>query len=178
MNDNLRQLEEELRRISPKPLSAELRSRIAGELQRSNGNLIFWPKSGWGWVRSAAGAAAALLIAAIGVTQVWRPAGDPGQPPLLASGEQTNVTSGAVAALDVTPRHIAVKRSRRVPIAMESVLVAEDRSLPVFVSNNVPLQPVRRHYVDHTRWHDREKGVSYTVTVPRQEIVLVGMETN
>jgi len=176
MSEEMRSLEEELRRMKPRPLSPQARIRIAEKLQSQSHTYLFFPHTAWGWGTVAIGAAAALLIVTFAAWNAWQPDEESPAAPVLAEAERPAPPVELVE--ERVPRKITVAGIVRDPVSIESVLVSEHHGTPVLTSNNVPLQPVRRYYIDRARWYDPQDGTRYSVEVPRQDVVLVGLDVN
>ena len=118
--------------------------------------------------RLTIGASITLAVLGLAAWRLWVPGGTEATEPVLA-------TAGDAAQ---PGRSIVVERVIHGPVAFETVLVGEQDEGAVMTADRTPARRMRYRYVDHMQWRHPERDVNYTVSVPRDEIVLVSMETN
>lgn len=146
MDNELENLEAELKRLRPAPSSARLTARVGRELAaapaRRLAASIHWL---WAAMLPAAAAAVAMFV------QFVPPAG-------------RAVAVPALAAVDDAPLK---------PVAAENVLVAARDEGLVTLDDGTPARRERRHYVDTIVWKNPRTHASLTWTVPREEVRIV-----
>jgi len=156
MSDDLEQFEDALRSLVPRPLSEPARDAIQKRLGRAS-----W----WRTIRRMAViAAAACLLAVIGAT-LWSKYGAPPK-------EEPDKTPGTVSSTRDRPAPQSVPTKYR-----ETVYEQVWDEGTVFLDPTMPCRKVRRSSLERVSWRDPERGVNMEVVVPREEIVLIGMET-
>lgn len=152
MDDELQQLEAELKQLRPVAPAARLMARVARELtvvarQQPEGARVHWLR----WVLVPAIAAAAAL--AVMLVPVERPAGG------TERGGGAVGADGGLGGLK--------------PVAAENVLVgARDEGL-VTLADGTPARRARLQYVDTITWKNPRTNASLTWTVPREEVRVV-----
>lgn len=168
MTDPLENLEKELKGLNPQPVSAELRRRIAEELEHPGRKVLLSPLAlPWNWLAVAA-AAVVLVMVGLASRRLWPQQDEIVAEPVLAD-----------AAVAEKPRRtVVVERVIHGPVAVETLLVSQHDEGPVIMADRTPARRMRYRYVDQMRWQHPERGVNYSVSAPRDEIVLVSMETN
>lgn len=147
MDDELQQLEAELKGLRPAPLPAALVARVEAELAMQPAFALARPRGGnvaWFWpFLTAAAAALAMTFAP--------------QPPVSAEGKSSLATT-----------EITLK-----PIAAENVLVsAQDEGL-VTLPDGTPARRARLQYVDTITFKNPRTNASLVWTVPREEVRIV-----
>ncbi len=146
MDDELNQLEAELRRMRPAAVPDELMLRIGRELARPAAPrppaVVHWI---WG-VTVPAAAALAVWLAPAGL----RAPQDGG------TGMRAAATTVAEAALK--------------PVKVENVLVAAQDEGFVTLDDGTPARRARLKFVDSVTWKDPRSNASLTWTVPREEV--------
>lgn len=150
MNDDVQQLEDELRRRSPLSLSPELVAKIGQELGPMRRKHSIW-SAGWWTVALPMTAAALLAIAWIGGRRWATPR------------RQT-----PSARQETTPLTDVLK-----PIAVENVLYAAKNEGMVFLNDGSLARRQRLQFVDTITWKNPTTNVAVTWTVPREEIRVV-----
>lgn len=153
MDDELRQLESELKQLRPVAPSPDLQRRLARELapavparKRSNPS--------WLWVLAPAAAAA--------VTFLLLRAPRPDQEPRAASSAPGAAVGAAAEAAGLLK-----------PVAVENTLYsAEDEGL-VTLEDGTPARRERLNYVDTITWRNPRTNASLTWRVPREEVRVV-----
>ncbi len=163
MDENLQELENELKRLSPPPLSAELLSRLEHELgpvpkarrYTSATSLRSWKWTGW----SLAGATAvAGVFLALGILR---------QP----SASPAKATPG-VAPVAVNPAP-APAANRYEPVRASSVLYGMKDDGAATLPDKTEGRQVRYRYVDTYTWKNPKTNASMRWSVPRDEVRLV-----
>jgi anti-sigma-K factor RskA len=159
MDDELKQLENELRRLTPAAPSPELLARIdrdlavsaleagpAADALRKRAGFGPW----WWWIAGALPAAAAVAF-------------------LLARRPTvSDVSAGTTEAPGATAEQTALK-----PVAAENLLVAAQDEGLVTLDDGTPARRARLHYLDTITWKNPRTNASLTWTVPREEVRVV-----
>lgn len=161
MDEELQQLEAELKQLRPAPPSRELRARINRELSAAEAtkvaaqpanNVVRRSSRAW-WI-----AASALPIAAA-IALVFT---------LNSRRGETVPVAAPVAAGTVEAENAVFK-----PVAAENVLYsARDEGL-VTLDDGTPARRERLRYVDTITWKDPRSNASVRWTVPREEVRVV-----
>lgn len=158
MDDELEQLEAELKRLSPARPSRVLEDRIARELAPAPVASTSAPATAkaprrrlatvhWWWSAALPAAAAIALI-------------------VLAPGRRAAVEHDAAAA--PTPMVAALK-----PVTAENVLYAVRDEGLVTLEDGTQARRERLNYVDTITWRNPRTNASLTWTVPREEVRVV-----
>lgn len=147
MDDELQQLEAELKGLRPAPLPAALVARVEAELAGQPAPVPARPRGGnvaWFWpFLTAAAAVLAMTFAP--------------QPPVPAEGKDSIAHGGAMLK----------------PIAAENLLVsAQDEGL-VTLPDGTPARRARLQYVDTITFKNPRTNASLTWSVPREEVRIV-----
>lgn len=151
MDDELDQLEAELKRLRPMAPSDELIARLGRELDRAPANRRAG-RTWWLW----AGALPIAAALAILITVVTRP--DAGR------------------AFPVPPSASAVDGSADAPfqpVAADNLLYAARDDGLVTLSDGTPARRERLDYVDTITWKDPRTNASVRWSVPREEVRVV-----
>ncbi len=144
MDDELKDLEAELRRLRPAPVTDRLWARLEGELATAAPPPAAPADWRWLWSFALPAAAAAALM-------VWQPGR-----PAPARGTGAVLAGGALR-----------------PVAAENLLVrARDEGL-VTLDDGTPARRERWTFVDTITWSDPRTNASLTWTVPREEVRVV-----
>lgn len=145
MDDELQQLEAELKRLEPKAPSAGLRRRVANDLApRGAANRRLGLS--WAWAGGLAAAAGLALL----LTQ--RPEIEPPRP------RAPTVAAGAAMMK---------------PVAAENILVAAQDEGFVTLEDGTTARRARLKYVDTITWKNPQTNASLTWTVPREEVRVI-----
>jgi len=175
MDESLQELENELKRLTPRRPSPALRERIERELQRVEpaqfpraSKVSVFPSWKWrGW--SLAAAAAAVVVA--GVVFVGRP-GQGNVPDEIARQNPSTpaqpVAPPEVADLAQTPAPNVYR-----PVRATNVLYDLQDDGTVYLSDNTPARRVRYRYVDTYTWKNPATNASLKWTVPRDEVRVI-----
>lgn len=172
MDESLQDLENELKRLSPRRPSSALLGALERELgpapataqarppYRAATTWRSWKWAGW----SLAGAMAALLAVAA-VYFVRRPAAEPvvGEP-----AELVQVQPAAPA-----PVADAASRNRYQPVRATSVLYDMEEGGSTTLPDQSEGRQVRYRYVDTYTWRNPATNASLRWSVPREEVRLV-----
>ncbi|HEY1110179.1 MAG TPA: hypothetical protein VGE76_16120 [Opitutaceae bacterium] len=147
MDDELQQLEAELKSLRPAPLPATLVARVEVDLAEPPVTMPARPRGGnvaWFWpFLTAAAAALAMTFAP--------------RPPVTAEGKASIADGGATLK----------------PIAAENLLVsAQDEGL-VTLPDGTPARRARLQYVDTITFKNPRTNASLTWSVPREEVRIV-----
>jgi len=150
MDDELQNLEAELKRLRPRAPSAELQARIAGELAPRR-------RANWAWAALPLAAAFAVLLAVKFRSATEQPKSEP-------AGE----TPVSPPQLAQTPTPDLYK-----PIAAENVLYdSRDEGL-ITLANGSQARRVRNSYVDTITWRNPQTNASVRWSAPRSEVRVV-----
>lgn len=193
MNHSDEQLEKELRDLRPQTPSPELTRRIGNSLAAGprEERVTAFPgteasadatPSPWRrrWV---APLALAATLAVVGALYLFGPRTEPptGQGPGLA------VTPTAPAATEAAPDNPVQTRAERLrelrpgpdyePVKAENTLAAAEDEGVVMVGDNRAARQVRYHFVDTVVWENPMDGSTIEVSVPREEVVLIPLDT-
>jgi hypothetical protein len=153
MDEELKQLEAELKRLRPVAPSAELHARIGAELRDdSHGRAAKPSRVHWLWVAALPAAAAVGFL-------LNRPAVQPGS-------DLPTVAHSKPAADDLA-------REPLKPVAMENVLYSATDEGLVTLEDGTTARRERLRYVDTITWRNPRTKASLQWTVPREEVRVV-----
>jgi hypothetical protein len=163
MDDELHQLEAELKRLRPAATSATLRVRLESELapasvarvQRNGEHGV--TRRWWLWA-GALPAAAALVVAVVIVTRRGTAVLPAAAPPVVASSQSEPP---------------AIPREIFKPVAAENVLYAVNDDGLVTLDDGTAARRERLSYVDTITWKNPRTNASVRWTVPREEVRIV-----
>jgi hypothetical protein len=154
MDDELQQLEAELKRLRPAAPAPKLVARIEGELARQPAHRPL-AEVRWIWLAALPAAAAAMAIV-FAQFSTQRAGGRIAKPSPIA---QTEVVPAGEPSLK--------------PVTAENVLVsAADEGL-VTLEDGTPARRERLQYVDTVTWKNPRTNASLTWRVPREEVRVV-----
>jgi hypothetical protein len=140
MDNELQELEAELRRLRPRHPSPELMDRLAGKIETGKVHRLWWT-----WVALPVAAALTFLFIQA----------EPAATPTLPGPR---------------PVPVAVKPAPVFkPVAAENVLLAARDEGFVSLSDGRPARRVRQSYVDTIVWKDPRGRASLKWSVPREE---------
>lgn len=159
-------LEQELRRLRPARVSETLRTRIAAGIQDSV--RVIEPASAGdrSWVTrwvAAAAALAAVFLAAVSVH--------------ISNGPGENGKSGPSVAAPVAAAVEKTPSDEFKPVVVRSEIVGQHDDGPVVVKDFGPARRVRYSIVDDVRWRNDRRNLTLSASVPREEVVLVALDT-
>lgn len=144
MDEELQQLEAELKQLRPRTVSPGLRQRLARELE---------PRIRLRWVWTALPIAAALALLLT-----------------LNRSDHEVPTAAAPAVAQATTRPTPeVYR----PVSVENVLYASEDEGIVTLENGARVHRVREAYVDTVTWRNPQTNASLRWSVPREEVRVV-----
>ncbi|MBA4387052.1 MAG: hypothetical protein C0404_03665 [Verrucomicrobia bacterium] len=158
--------ERELRELKPTGITPGIRRSVALGLQDGADSADARESRGeWRWVACVSALAAGLLVVATihfmtGFNSKVPSAGHEGQP--------------ATAGIE---RPSSESRDTFRPVAVRSEMVAQRDEGPVLVSNMGPVRKLRYRFVDDVKWHNEHRNLTLAARVPREEVVLVSLET-
>ncbi len=168
MDESLQELENELKRLTPRAPSASLLNSLERELGQSAATPAPAPARRyttahswrtWKWAAwSLTGAAAALLLV------------------FLLSGRQPSVAPEAPAVANIAPTATAPEAAvsnRYEPVQASSVLYDLHESEPALLPDRTEGREVRYRYVDTYTWKNPTTNASVRWSVPRDEVRLV-----
>lgn len=157
MDDDLKELETELKRLNPVAPSAACINRLhhalaPGAIRRSPAR-----RPGWWWLALPAAALFAVIFTR------WEPVEV--QP--AAERSAATPTPAAVPAPDGTTLK---------PVAARNLLYAADDEGLVVLDDGTPAHRERLHYVDTITWRDPRTNASLQWSVPREEVRIVPVQ--
>lgn len=150
MDDELQQLEAELKTLRPAPPRAVLVERLAQELDAPDRAPRRLASVHWVWAAVLPAAAAVAIM----IAQSRRI-------------ETTGAMANTVPALDPVAGDVLK------PVAAENVLVAAQDEGLVTLEDGTPARRARLKYVDTITWKNPRTNASLTWTVPREEVRVV-----
>jgi len=150
MDDELQQLEMELKRLRPVAPAARLVRRVERELAAAPRERETPARVPWWWAATPLATAAAIVMVMAQAKRWDRPAEHRG---------------GAVVAESTAD---VLK-----PVAAENVLVAARDEGLVTLADGTPARRARLQYVDTITWKNPRTNASLTWTVPREEVRVV-----
>jgi hypothetical protein len=145
MDDDLQQLEAELKRLRLRAPSPALQARIAANLGPKR-------RAYWAWVALPLAAALALFF-----TPWFQPA------PVPAPTEEAGRLEPALTAAEEEYR----------PVAAENLLYASEDEGVITLENGATARRVRNSYVDTFTWRNPRTKASLRWSVPRDEVRVV-----
>ena len=159
-NDDLLELEAELKALEPAPLSEDLSAKVLGifdgeTIATEPDKVVRFP------VFQRLGAAAAVAIAAVGVTFAI----------LNNLPEDQGSASG-----DVADR--AELKKTFVPVVAENIFEGVRNEGMTLTGDNRPVQRLRYQFSDSYQWVNPDDGSTIEITVPRERIILVPVPTD
>jgi len=157
MDNDLHQLEAELKRLQPAAPSRELAARVERDLALPSAQRPL-AKIRWLW------AAVLPVAAAIAVVFVQFSRGPESRRPLPATVPPASRAVNDAAAVNEAPLK---------PVAAENVLVAASDEGLVTLEDGTQARRERRHYVDTITWKNPRSNASLTWSVPREEVRVV-----
>lgn len=171
MDESLQELENELKRLTPRAPSATLVSAFERELGSADGPA---PAPGrrytsaasvstWKWFSWSLAAAAAALLAAFLLTR--RPPEAVPENRLAGTDAEASPPASAVSPMAVTNRYE--------PVHASSVLYDLQEGDPKLLPDRTEGREVRYRYVDTYTWKNPATNASVRWSVPRDEVRLV-----
>jgi hypothetical protein len=156
MDDELQQLEAELKQLEPSAPPRELVARLEREL---NCEPVRRPLAGlrWLWVALPAAAAIAMVLVQF--------SGSP-KPILVPLGNTISTAHSLVIA--AAPNETPLK-----PVAAENVLISATDEGLVTLDDGTQARRERLQYVDTITWKNARTNASLTWRVPREEVRVV-----
>lgn len=153
MDDELQQLEAELKRLQPVAPAPALVGRVERELATAPARRRL-AEVHWLWAALPAAAAVALVVVQFARERPVEPANEP---------------------LRVVPSVADVARTTAPlkPVAAENVLVAAADEGLVFLDDGTPARRERLQFVDTITWKNPRTNASLTWRVPREEVRVV-----
>lgn len=155
MDDDLNQLEAELKRLRPAPLSPALTRRIAAELGEPPAAAPAPVHRLWSWFALPAAAAVSALLVHLAESRL--------APDTVGSGVRST-DAAAIAAGGA---------ARYKPVAAENVLISASDEGLVTLEDGTPARRRRLHFVDTITWRDPRTNASVTWSLPREEVRVV-----
>jgi hypothetical protein len=168
MDESLQELENELKRLTPRRPSAAFHAAVEREFgapadaPRARRYATATTLRSWKWVSwTFAGAAAAATVALL-----FTPRSNP------VPGESAAVNPGESAAVE-TPVPTEVAANRYEPVKATSVLYDLQESAPAKLPDMTEGREVRYRYVDTYTWKNPATNASLSWSVPRDEVRFV-----
>lgn len=155
MDDELIQLEVELKRLRPVPLSPALVRRIAVDLGEHPAGAPVPAYRAWSWFALPAAAAVTALLLHLAESRL---AQDPAR---------NAVRPGPAAPV------VAGGEARYQPVAAENFLISASDEGLVTLDDGTPARRRRLHFVDTITWRDPRTNASVTWSLPREEVRVV-----
>jgi hypothetical protein len=168
MDENLQELENELKRLPPQRLSARLMASLEDELGPSGAAVSSAPavtSSGhrpWRWVAWSLASAAGLALLAL--LQLSR---QPAGPAVEPSREVTTASNPAPHSPSVTPVN------RYEPVHASSVLYEMKEDGAALLTDQTEGRRVRYRYLDTYTWKNPASNASLRWSVPRDEVRVI-----
>jgi hypothetical protein len=157
MDDDLRELEAELKRLEPAAPSRRLWERVGAELA---GRPAREPRAGISWLWAIllpAGAAAGVFL----LPQFFGPA-PAGHS--SADAPPAGLTAATAQEAGGTPLK---------PVAAEKLLVSADDEGIVTLADGTQARRARLHFLDTITWRNDRTNTSLTWSIPREEVRVV-----
>lgn len=182
MDESLQDLENELKRLSPRVPSAQLLARLEADLAapeiahgshsaRPKGLLLFGPWLDW---RLAGATAAVVAFAVVVVTLRQTPHRDNTAPAAQTIAAATVVAPVEQPAVVEAPQVSPVPQSDRYhPVGAATVLYDLKEDSTVNSPNRAPAHRVRYRYVDTYTWKNPATNASLKWSVPRDEVRVI-----
>ncbi len=162
-------MEKELRRLCPAPPSEGLQSRIVKELDEKTTHALKKRAGGihfrnfkLRWAASLALAAALAIVAFLGIPKSAK-VNDTPPPPIVEVEIPVAVDSPST--------------SKYVPVEARHVLMNAQEEGIFYIGDHIPARKMRYRFVDSYTWKNPADGSSLQVAVPREEVLLVRLDT-
>ena len=164
-------IERELRQLRPAPPSEGLQARMAEELvekaahtvdKRAGG--ILFQNIRFRWAASFALAAAFAIIAFLSI-------------PDTEQVSDTPPTAMDMAEVEIPVALEPASPSKYIPVKARHVLMNAQEEGIFYIDDHIPARKMRYRFVDSYTWKNPDDGSSLQVTVPREEVLLVCLET-
>jgi hypothetical protein len=183
MDESLQELENELKRLTPRRPSPVLHERIARELERveplapgaaapvlptCDRRVTTFPA--WKWRGWSLAAAAAIIAGVVFLRYPWQ-AGLPGE----VARQNSPAASQPVVEQQVADASQVPASTPNVyrPVRATNVLYDLQDDGTVYLSDNTPARRVRYRYVDTYTWKNPATNASLKWTVPRDEVRVI-----
>ncbi len=169
MDENLQELENELRRLAPRAPSVRLRAALERDLDDSVRDTRMCDRATssrpWKWATwplAGVGALAAVALMVLSVPEL--PETARGVPP-VATTPSARVPDGIEGATELADRYEPVRAS--------SILYDLQEGAPATLPDRTEGREVRYRYVDTYTWKNPATNASLRWSVPRDEVRLV-----
>lgn len=171
MDESLLELENELKRLSPRRPSRATLAAIERDLASASAaaarSSTATPPWSWKWAWwSLGGAAAALALAWALHSALYQAPVRPGAPVIAGQGAAPGAAAEPSLATSVAP-------DRYEPVQASSVLYALQESAPQTLPDRTEGREVRYRFVDTYTWKNPARNASVRWSVPRDEVRLV-----
>lgn len=155
MDDELQNLEAELKRLRPRAPSAGLQARLAGELAPRR-------RAPWTWAALPLAAGLAVMLAV-----KFRPT------PVAPAEAPAEVAAIAPAATSIETAAQSAGSDRYKPVAAEKLIYDSRDDGIITLANGSQARRVRNSYVDTITWRNPQTNASLRWSVPRSEVRVV-----
>lgn len=173
------ELEKNLGRLRPRGLDGAFEPRLSRQMELAESGReqqrVLWAR-----FAPVAGLSLAVLIVALGVrTHLRQATGTAGAEPRMTAVEPTGnpgeTTSGAGPR---APGQTDASAGNFLPVSHQNYLRAAQDAGIIDTGTSIPARRVRLEFEDDWRWHDPETQTNIQVIRPREEIILVPVETD
>ncbi len=167
--DDFSDIEQELRKLNPAPPSAALQARLERELEPNSRQINGQKRLGalpLHWVAPLAVAAVLTLAAYLNFSQS-PPAAVPAPPTFALNNGKPTATAVVVDN----------EASRFVPVTARQMLIGAQEEGIYFDEEDMPTRRMRYQFVDSYLWENPADGSSLQVNMPREEVLLVRLNT-
>ncbi len=164
-------IERELRQLRPAPPSEGLQARMAEELvekathtvdKRAGG--ILFQNFRFRWAASFALVAVFAIIAFLSI-------------PDTAQVSDTPPTAMDMAEVEIPAAQEPASPSKYIPAKVSHVLMNALEEGIFYIDDHIPVRKMRYSFVDTFTWKNPADGSSLQVTVPREEVLMVHLNT-
>lgn len=181
MDESLQELENELKRLTPRAPRAALHEALARELDGETVTFVAAPESRasasgslpgrkWAvWALAGVTAAAAALVVSLTMRRA-EPVAPEGTAPAVVQDSSAQPSEDAAPAL--------ASGNRYEPVHASSVLYDLQESAPTLLPDRTEGREVRYRYVDTYTWKNPTTNASLRWSVPRDEVRLVRTNFN
>lgn len=182
MDENLQELENELKRLTPRAPSAALRQALDRELDAPAPDVSrHGPREAsaraWRWAAWALGGVAAAAAAFVVLVDSRRAA--PATETFEVSEPATTVADVATSVTATeAPEPAVAPAGRYEPVHASTVLYALQEGAPTVLPDHSEGREVRYRYVDTYTWRNPATNASLRWSVPRDEVRIVRTNFN
>ncbi len=164
-------IERELRQLHPVPPSEGLQARMAEELvekatrtaEKRAGRILI-RNFRFRWAASFALAAAFAIMAYFGI-------------PETAQVNETPPTTMDMAEVEIPAALEPTSSSKYIPVKARHVLMNAREEGIFYIEDDIPARKMRYRFVDSYTWKNPDDGSFLQVAVPREEVLLIRLDT-